>query len=110
MVSDMLTVLCEVLSRRDGTDARKGDGHEGRGIESRKKGRNNASTLKVRLYGEDAKPSVIGGLGLNEGAQEAKSEAGRENEHDSTEQREFVVNAKPLLTSRYLSSFVQRKI
>lgn len=72
----MRTVLCEVLPRRNSTDARKRDGHDGRRIERREKGWNDVSPSKVGLDSGDFKRGVIGGLGLNEGAQEVKSEAG----------------------------------
>ena len=75
MVSHMRTVLCEILSRSDSTDARKSDVHDAKGTERREKVRYDVSTLKVRLDGGDIKRSIIGGLGLNEGAQEVKSEA-----------------------------------
>lgn len=74
MINYMRTVLCEVLSRRDSTDARKSDIHDTRGIESREKVRNDVSTGKVRLDGGDVDSNAIGVLGLNEGAQEVKSE------------------------------------
>lgn len=86
----MRTVFCEVLARRDGTKARKGDGHDGRGDERREKGRNEASTGKVGLNGGDANSIVIAGLGVNEGAQEVKSEAGGKKKHDCTEPRDVV--------------------
>ena len=75
MINHMRTVLCEVLSRRDSADARKSDVQGARGIESREKVRNDVSTRKVRLDGGDVKSNAIGGLGLNEGAQEVKNEA-----------------------------------
>lgn len=88
----MRTIFCEVLARRDSTDARIGDGHEGRRIESREEGRNDVSTSKVGLNGRNANSSVVAGLGINEGAQEVKSEAGGKKEHGGTGLRYVVAN------------------
>ena len=70
------TVFCKILAWSDITDARKVDGHDGGGIERREKGRNDVSTGEVSLNGGNFESCVIGRLGLNEGAQEVKSEGG----------------------------------
>jgi hypothetical protein len=90
----MRTGHCEVLARRGSTDARKGDGHEGRGIESRKEGRNKASTGKVGLNGRNANSIVVAGLGINEGTQEVKSEAGGKKKHDGAASKLSYVDAR----------------
>jgi hypothetical protein len=76
-----LTLHRQVLARRDGTDAREGDGHDRGGIEGRKKGRDEVRVLEMSLYGGDLEGGVISGLGINEGAQERKSDGGCEEEH-----------------------------
>lgn len=81
----MRTVFCKALARRNNTNARKVDGHEGRGIESREERRDKAGIGKVGLNGRNTNSSVVGGLGINEGAQEVKSEAGGKEEHGCTE-------------------------
>jgi len=71
----------QVLAWRDGADTGEGDGHDGGGSEGREEGGDEVSIGEMSLDSSDAKGGVIGGLGINEGAQERKSESGGEEEH-----------------------------
>lgn len=77
-----LTLLGEVLTWGDGAHAGEVDGHDGRGDKGRQEGRDEASIGKMGFDGCDAQGGVVGGLGINEGAQERKSDGGCEEKHD----------------------------
>jgi len=76
-----LTLHREVLAGRDGADAGEGDGHDGRRGKGRQKRGDEVGIGEMGLDGRDAKSGVVGGLGINEGAQERKSEGGCEEKH-----------------------------
>jgi len=77
-----LTLFGQVLAWRDGTDTGERDGHDGGGSEGREEGGDEVGIGEMSFDSGDAKGGVVGGLGINEGAQERKSESGGEEEHD----------------------------
>lgn len=77
-----LTRHGQVLAWRDGADTGEGDGHEGSGCEGRQEGGDEVGIGEMSLDSGDAEGGVVCGLGINEGAQERKSESGCEEEHD----------------------------
>lgn len=76
-----LTRHGKVLTGRDGADAREGNRHEGRGIKSRQELGDDLGIGEMGFNGGDAQGSVVGSLGINEGAQERKSDCGCEEKH-----------------------------
>ena len=77
----ILTRHGEVLTGRDVANTREVDVHEGRGIKSRNELRDEFGIGKMGFYSGDAQASVVGRLGINEGAQERKSDCGSEKKH-----------------------------
>lgn len=71
----------KILTGRDDANTGKVNGHEGRGVEGRKEGRDDQSICEMSLDSGDAECGTIGGLGVNEGAQERKSECSWDEEH-----------------------------
>jgi hypothetical protein len=76
-----LTLFGKVLTWRDGTNAGKSDVDERRGGKSRQELGDEFCVGEMGCDGCDAQGSIAGGLGINEGAQERKSDGGCEEQH-----------------------------
>ena len=66
------------MAWRDGANARKSDVYEGRGGKRRQELGDELCIGEMGFDGYNAQGGVVGGLGINEGAQERKSDGGCE--------------------------------